>query len=845
MAFSSSRCRDFQMLDGIAPGTGSTLASVPGINDLKFQLMLTPGGSYGGQYPNGQTNDNCFLGAYSTSGSITGGLKATAKVDFSDNINAGVYFGGSGTFSAEICPEFTFSGFSGKVYGGSFAQFYCFKTNVEFATEIAWDFTGEAESLPGSRDMVFLNDTSPNPKWQPIGQSNLKWGRQNRLSSYQKTARKRDYRESKSFELETTGTSEETLIENVTWVADPTIVCNGTESRILYALFDDQKPWHQISDLGEVIQIDLDPWTPARITDDDAAEFSPEVTRVDNNTLLAAWSRVDGDVSGTTEPDELAPYLEVVTALYDKTADTWSSPVQITTNSQTDREPLPVIFGEHIGLLWVQNQGDAMTGNSTFGDSLLYSEWNGTAWETPVTIWSGQKGIASFSSTTDAQSECHVVLCVDEDGDNETDTDLELYLAATSGGVWQAATRMTNDGVEDKIPVLVAPEGVPILVWSADLTLTYTLLSSWNPKVVYSEETLTGKAPSLDGIGFPGGAAIAYSAQHPDGVDLFAAFYDVALDTWSLPRRLTEDEDGESSVSMAFDGAELVLAYLKTQTLFEDMEVEINGQMEIIEDVPQPGRTDLCSLRHRMGHDLTVVADSIVLDPADPVPGETVLIQATVMNDGELPAQNLPVQFYDGDPETGGTLIGEVVMRNLIAGSSQVAQMSWGVPDDGTSHAVYVTVDPALSYDDRNRANNTVSSWFLMPDLTVTSSQARQLSKNEAVITSRIENIGVITSRPVTVEWHLGSVDGELIGTKAVQAMPPESVQEMTLVWDATDYLSGEDTFVIYTVVDVGEVLTESDEENNSSFAGVKMGEIVVSDPPNKGFLPAIIELLL
>ena len=320
-------------------------------------------------------------------------------------------------------------------------------------------------------------------------------------------------------------------------------------------------------------------------------------------------------------------------------------------------------------------------------------------------------------------------------------------------------------------------------------------------------------------------------------------FYDVALDTWSLPRRLTQDENAESSVSLAFDGAELVLAYLKTQTLFEDMEVEINGQMEIIEDVPQPGRTDLYSLRHRMGHDLTVDPDSISLEPADSVPGATVTIRATVQNEGDLHAQNLPVQFYDGDPEAGGTLIGEAVISNLIAGASQVVEASWGVPDDGTSHAVYVLVDPSLTYDDRNRANNTASSWFMMPDLTVETSQARQLSENEVVVTSRIRNIGNIASSPVTVAWYLGSVDGEMIGSEEVSAKAPDAFQDSVLVWDTTGCDSEDDTFVIYTVVDSNEVLTESDETNNTNFAGVKM--LSGNDDTPQGFLPAIIMLLL
>ena len=110
---------------------------------------------------------------------------------------------------------------------------------------------------------------------------------------------------------------------------------------------------------------------------------------------------------------------------------------------------------------------------------------------------------------------------------------------------------------------------------------------------MFSEYTLANQAPTLDGVTLPGGAALAYAVQGSNGVDIVASFYDAALDRWSLPRQLTGDEDVESALALAHDGTNVVIAYLKTQTLRTNADVVIAGQTNHLVNVPQPGRTDL------------------------------------------------------------------------------------------------------------------------------------------------------------------------------------------------------------------------------------------------------------
>src|SRR5262249_54772170 len=146
------------------------------------------------------------------------------------------------------------------------------------------------------------------------------------------------------------------------------------------------------------------------------------------------------------------------------------------------------------------------------------------------------------------------------------------------------------------------------------------------------------------------------------------AFYDATLDRWSLPRQLTSDEDVEKSLALGFDGTNVVVAYLRTATVRTNIDLDIDGQPQHIENVPRPGRTDLCLLRYLTGIDLAVRPESLLIDPPNPAPGSQATNKVIVENRGESAAQNFQVTFYDGDPSTGGAPIGSQTVAAPLVG---------------------------------------------------------------------------------------------------------------------------------------------------------------------------------
>ena len=78
---------------------------------------------------------------------------------------------------------------------------------------------------------------------------------------------------------------------------------------------------------------------------------------------------------------------------------------------------------------------------------------------------------------------------------------------------------------------------------------------------------------------------------------------------------------------------------------------------------------------------------ALAADRYDPTAGQPVTLEATVSNPGDAPAEDVRVQFYDGDPAGRGKPIGKpVVIARIAPGKSAVARLTWrceSTPDRG------------------------------------------------------------------------------------------------------------------------------------------------------------------
>ncbi len=790
-----------------AAGPVSLMRNTPLLGRLmksfKVALLALGGLELEGRYPGGQWG-NCFLGSHSLLATGTVGIKAVASMKLGP-AKASVTVGGSGSPAFEICPDVSFQCLTLRAWVELKAKAGFFKLSREL--EARTRFGPNCGSLALGDGLSVPQDGKL--EWQPIGASMLMWGEPNQLSL---TATPQQGDRSSGGARGTT--NEERVVENVEELAAPSIIADGSRIHIVYALHDPNKPWHQATDIASLRADGGGPWTLERIADDNVGDLEPRIAAVDAQTDVASWQQVSGDISGADGPEDVFAHLEIAAARFDHDAEQWSAPALLTANALLDRDPRPIAFGAQQAVVWVQNAADAYPGDALNGDRLMVSHWTGSSWSSPQTLWTDAKGIIDIASAT-AAGEAHVLISVDEDGDPETESDRELHYVRTVGGTWQAAVRLTNDAVEDTLPVLIDAGGDLLAVWNSAGTVTWSPLGAWNPQALFAEYTIANEAPTLEGISIPGGAAIAYTSQGPDGLDIVAAFYDSTLNVWSLPRRLTADDHVETSLSLAHAGGKLIIAYLKTETLYEDRDFEIDGEPVHLEDVPTLGRTDLYVLMHEQGDDLAVGA--LELDPADPAPESMTTIRARVENRGERAVVDAQVGFYDGDPQVGGSLIAlETLAGTMIAGASRLVQVDWTVPADDDVHDVFVVVDPALQVDDRDRSNNTRSTVTVRPDIVVDAVSSEPASMDSVLLIASLVNAGASTSGPCQLTWRLDSTDGPVLAVVDVDHIAPGAVHELAVVWETSGQTPGE--FVeVHAVVDQANDVSESDEDNNNA----------------------------
>jgi hypothetical protein len=86
-------------------------------------------------------------------------------------------------------------------------------------------------------------------------------------------------------------------------------------------------------------------------------------------------------------------------------------------------------------------------------------------------------------------------------------------------------------------------------------------------------------------------------------------------------------------------------------------------------------------------------------------------VAATVFNDGSVPASNVLVRFYAGDPSQGGTLLHEQTIAGPIAPGQNVPLTVTipGLPE-GRVIRIFGVVDPDNTITECNEANNRDSA---------------------------------------------------------------------------------------------------------------------------------------
>jgi hypothetical protein len=117
--------------------------------------------------------------------------------------------------------------------------------------------------------------------------------------------------------------------------------------------------------------------------------------------------------------------------------------------------------------------------------------------------------------------------------------------------------------------------------------------------------------------------------------------------------------------------------------------------------------------------DLIVAPPNLSSTPAEPEEGDLVVLEAVVRNQGQERADDVDVEFYDGNPDLGGTRIGQTItIPSIDADSSESAVVGWDTSGKAGAHDIFVRVDFPNTVFELDEMNNNatkqvyVTDWF-------------------------------------------------------------------------------------------------------------------------------------
>jgi len=237
-----------------------------------------------------------------------------------------------------------------------------------------------------------------------------------------------------------------------------------------------------------------------------------------------------------------------------------------------------------------------------------------------------------------------------------------------------------------------------------------------------------------------------------------------------------------------------------------DIYVVLDPEDDIIEHEEEMNNIGYCTVT--CSPDLKIETEDISFSSTNPDEGETIQVSADVHNIGYTSADNVQVDFYDGNPKKGGTLIGSENIVLIGIGQIGTATVNWVAPK-GTKR-IYVEITHA---DDLDLTNNLDSSYpiSILPDLSVgktdfTASKTELLEGEDITFSAIIHNIGNAEASYALVKFY---TPDEFIGYDTVNV----SIDGTATV--SSNWVPLVGVHLVYVEVDPGNLISERDEANN------------------------------
>ncbi len=344
--------------------------------------------------------------------------------------------------------------------------------------------------------------------------------------------------------------------------------------------------------------------------------------------------------------------------------------------------------------------------------------------------------------------------------------------AQTAGDVFGAFTIEVRDGLGN--PVSVNGQNVVLTLATGSDTLQGT---STRPLVdgvatfddiVYTHAETIRLAANVTGFTPVTSPAITVAPADPTALAFVSEPPSLGVEDAVLPAIAVQVEDTYGNVAtQATDAVVVQIPALVGNAFgtlsrspvngvatFDDIGVDTAQTVELMwtsSGLPTISRTIVFA---PFASDLRVASGSLLASPAAPAVGQPTVLQVGVVNGGQINASAV-ARFYVGNPDLGGTLIGQTG-STIGVGGNETFQVSW-TPTEATPTDIHVVVENLTPPDDtpaNNRAATLVYVGAAQVDLKVSGGRRTSWPGDEASVSVTIRNVGAssVTLSSITAD---------------------------------------------------------------------------------------------
>jgi alpha-tubulin suppressor-like RCC1 family protein len=620
-----------------------------------------------------------------------------------------------------------------------------------------------------------------------------------------------------------------TLVQNTFPFSQPAIAALGQELMLLYVVDNGGSNSLQFSDIGWT-RWDGTNWsTPLSIRTNTQSEFVPQVKYDGNGDAIAVWQRVADPSFTNVDVTAMAAQMEIVWSRWTRTNGAWSEPVALTANDHLDNIPLlcgPMANG-NVLLVWTENQANLLMGtNGPGADTVRWCEWGAArrSWSAPEVL---VDGLAYRLSQSLAGAGSNAIYAWTQDGDGvlTNDTDQEVFYVAYTNGMWSTPIQYTPTGTANKnVRAVVSASGNNYLLWETDAGLVMDRNLSGTSRLVRPASQTAGFADYAVTLGPAGNLVLLWQGMSTNGSDAHYAVYDPVSDTWGRDGLLCQDPPLERSFAPVWDSVgNLTVAYDKQQLFYTNMTLTLtDGSQVTLTNMLQRGRVDLVVTKRALVKDLALGAGDFTAAGVNYLPGDPLTLTAITRNPGNLAVSNVVVGFYDGNPNTGGTLLTNVTLPEwLEAGTTNAASAVWVVPGPAAPHVLYAVVNRADLASEFNESNNVQSVSIGGTDLAV-SLVSYQAETNGAVrVIAQVQNVGAPDATNSVLAIRPAGDTNAPLATADVPVLAPGQLAQVALDLPAGTQPEGT---VLYTLhADDKGAVSDVDTNNNTATFAVSL----------------------